>query len=110
MSIWTTIFEDGIKATITKIPSLYLGGAVLVLLAGVFIYGKIWFHNKVEEAAQKEISAYIALNAKDANQLTEINVGDNKRIVIQYQDRVKVITKIVKTNDNLIIQKVLRYR
>ncbi len=104
MSIITTLLEDGVGAAFKLIPNAYLAGGAAVLLVGLFIWGKVWFHNKVEAEAQKEINAYIATQKKDADELHEIVTKTNTKIQIQYVDRVKVITKVVHDNAATVVK------
>lgn len=106
MSIITTLMEDGLGAVFKLIPSYYLIGAGVIVLGSLFIWGKIWFHNKVEAAAQVEINKYIATKTKDDDELKEISTGVNTKIEIQYRDRVTVITKVVHDNATVITQNV----
>jgi len=106
MSILTTLLEDGFGAAVKLIPSYYLIGAGIILLGGLLLWGKIWFHNKVEAEAQKEINAYIVQKNKDDAELHEISTGVNTKVQIQYVDRVKVITKVVHDNSDVITKNV----
>ena len=104
MSIITTLLEDGVSAAFKLIPNYYLAGGAAVLLVGLFIWGKVWFHNKVEAEAQKEINAYIQTQKKDAAELSEVVLKNNTKIQIQYVDRVKVITKVVHDNAATVVK------
>jgi hypothetical protein len=106
MSLTTTVLWDGFKAILTKIPNLYLAGGVVVLLTGAVIGGKIWFHNKVEAAAQKEINAYIAKDRTEQADLTAIIIADNAKIKLQLQTTTNTITKIVTVNHDVIVDRV----
>jgi hypothetical protein len=75
-------------------------------LTGAVIGGKIWFHNKVEAAAQKEINAYIAKDRTEQADLTAIIIADNAKIKLQLQTTTNTITKIVTVNHDVIVDRV----
>lgn len=102
MSLLTSLSWDGLSALWKLVPSYYVIGAAAIVLAGLLIWAKVWFHNKVEAEAQKEINAYIATQKKDEAELQEISTGVNTKIQIQYVDRTKVIVKTVHDNTNVI--------
>jgi len=102
MSIFTTIFKDGIKAALTAIPSPYLWGAGALAAISLVVAGEVWFHNKVEADAQKEISAYIAKKDKDDAQLTALITADVADLKAQLAQKQKVITKTVVQNHTVI--------
>jgi hypothetical protein len=106
MSIITTLMEDGLSAAFKLVPWYYTAGAAAVVLAGLLIWAKIWFDNKVEAEAQKEINAYIATQKKDDAELKEITLRNNNKIQVQYRDRVVTVTKIVHDNSSVIAKTV----
>jgi len=102
MSVIDSILKDGLSAGLKLIPSPYLFGVGALALIGILVGAKIWFDNKVEAEAQKEINAYIVTQKKDDKELQAISTGVNTKIQIQYVDRIKVITKLVHDNADVI--------
>jgi hypothetical protein len=102
MSIFGTIFKDGFKAALLAIPSPYLWGAGALLVVSLFVGGEVWFHNKVEAAAQKEIAAYIAKKDKSDEELKTLIAKDNADLKAALAQKVQTITRTVVKNHTVI--------
>ena len=106
MSILTVVAEQGVLAALKLVPWYYTVGVIIVILAGILVWGKMYFDRKVHDAAEKVIAAYVSKDEKDAQELTEVTASNNTKIELRYLDRVKVITKVVHDNANTIKENV----
>jgi len=106
MSILTTLTKDGLSAAFKLIPTPYILGIIGAAAVGLFIWGKIWLHNKVETEAQVIVNKYIAQKAKDDAELAQIDLKDNTKIQIQYIHDTQTVTKTVVVNHDVIIHDV----
>jgi len=93
MSIFTIIIEKLGFGAISAIPSIYKIGAIVVALAGLLITARVYFDHKVDQKVAIIEAKYQKKMQHDANDLHEFNILDNQKIVLVYQDKIKVITK-----------------
>jgi hypothetical protein len=100
------IGRSGVVNLLSFIPTPYKLGIIAALVIGAAITLRIEWQHSVKAAADKVINAYIATQQKDANDLAAIETKTNTKIVIQYQDRVQVITKQV-AGETQVIEKIV---
>lgn len=91
MGILGTVLKGGFSA----VPAIWKYGAIAVGAISLLITAKVWFNHEVTKEANKQIAAYVLRQSNAENQLKEFNVINSQKLVIQYVDKIKTITKVV---------------
>lgn len=105
MSLISTGLKDAVGALFSS-AKLYIYGGIAVAIIGLFIWGRVEWHNSVTKAAQVRIDQYIATQKKDAEEIKKTTDDNTKQVEIRYVDRVQTITKVVHDTKTIIETKV----
>ena len=99
MSILTNLFKLN---PVTIMPTIYkwlaIGGIILAMCVAAFFYGK----HLGDERSKQVIAEYNAKKLALDNDLQEIEVKSNQRVVDQFQNAITVTKTVVKTNEKTI--------